>query len=87
MDNVINLKRARQKHNKEKLNAAESVCQYGFKGLLHEMHKCDFPIDSPDFQQDLAIAFKFIHAAVSRSYGLESPFIDAIEEFKSKHDL
>ena len=34
MDNVINLKRARQKYNRQKLDAAEEVCQYGFKGLL-----------------------------------------------------
>jgi hypothetical protein len=87
MDNVINLKRARQKHNRQKLDAADSVCQYGFKGLLHEMHRCNFPIDDSEFQQDLAIAFKFIHAAVSKQYGLESPFIDAIREFKSKHKL
>ena len=39
MDNVINLKRARQKHNRQKLDAAESVCQYGFKGLLHEISR------------------------------------------------
>ena len=46
-----------------------------------------FPIDDEEFQKDLALAFKFIHAAVSRKYGVESPFIDAIDQFKKTQDF
>tara|TARA_B100000029_G_C16762358_1_gene662339 strand:+ start:186 stop:449 length:264 start_codon:yes stop_codon:yes gene_type:complete len=82
MDNVINIKELRTKKNKQASNSAEEICQHGFKGLLSHMYASGFPIMEPEFQKDLSIAFKFIHAAVSRQYGLESPFIEAIDEFK-----
>tara|TARA_Y100001970_G_scaffold292243_1_gene432672 strand:- start:3278 stop:3541 length:264 start_codon:yes stop_codon:yes gene_type:complete len=82
MDNVINIKELRNKKNQQANNSAEAICQQGFKGLLSSMYENGFPIMDVEFQKDLSIAFKFIHAAVSRKYGLDSPFIEAIDEFK-----
>ena len=50
--------------------------------LPHSLHANNFPIDDPDFQKDLALAFKFIHAAISKQFGLETPFYEAIDKFK-----
>ena len=87
MDNIINLKEVKRHSNKKKFQSAELICKDAFKSLLHQMNMDGFPIDDEEFQKDLAIAFKFIHAAVSRKYGLESPFIEAIDEFKKKHEI
>ena len=54
---------------------------------MHSLHANNFPIDDPDFQHDLALAFKFIHASISKQYGIDSPFYKAIDKFKKESDL
>ena len=82
MNNIININELRKnKFNKAK-NNVEEVCQWGFKGLLGNLYEKGFPIMDEDFQQDLALAFKFISAAVGKKYGLESPYIDALKDFE-----
>jgi len=87
MDEIISLKRFQVEAKRKKLNSAEIICKDAFKSLLHQMNLDGFPIDDAEFQKDLALAFKFIHAAVSRKYGVESPFIDAIDQFKKTQDF
>ena len=87
MDNIISLKEVKRHSNKQKFQSAELICKDAFKSLLHQMNLDGFPIDDEEFQKDLALAFKFIHAAVSRKYGVESPFIDAIDQFKKTQDF
>jgi len=82
MSEIINIREHQLKRKHEKVESAEIVTKGGVEALLHSLHANNFPIDDPDFQQDLALAFKFIHAAVSKHYGLVNPFYEAIDKFK-----
>ncbi len=86
MDNIINIKELRNRKNKKVKYTAEEICQWGFKGLLGNLYERGFPIMDDDFQKDLSLAFKFIHAAVGKQYGLESPYIDALKDFREMKD-
>ena len=82
MNDVINIKDFQKKKKVEKFEDAEYVTKEGVSALLHSLHANNFPIDDPDFQHDLALAFKFIHASISKQYGIDSPFYKAISKFK-----
>jgi hypothetical protein len=82
MSDIIDIKKHRQKKKAQKLDSVEHVTKDGVESLLHSLHANDFPIDDPDFQKDLALAFKFIHAAISKQYGVETKFYEAIDKFK-----
>ena len=82
MNDVIDIKKYRKKKKAQDLVSAEEITRDGVKSLLESLHSNDFPIDDPFFQKDLALAFKFIHAAISKQYGLDSPFYEAIDKFK-----
>ena len=82
MSDIINIKKYQQKKKAQKLDSVEHVTKDGVESLLHSLHANDFPIDDPDFQKDLALAFKFIHAAISKQYGVKTPFYEAIDKFK-----
>jgi hypothetical protein len=82
MSDIINIKKYQQKQKAQKLDSVENVTKDGVESLLHSLHANDFPIDDPDFQKDLALAFKFIHAAISKQYGVETKFYKAIDKFK-----
>ena len=82
MSDIIDIKKHRQKKKIKQIQSAEDITKGGVESLLHSLHTNDFPIDDPDFQKDLALAFKFIHAAISKQFGLETPFYEAIDKFK-----
>tara|TARA_B100001094_G_scaffold105248_1_gene101394 strand:+ start:1589 stop:1864 length:276 start_codon:yes stop_codon:yes gene_type:complete len=86
MTDIIDIKKHIKKNQKKKtlnnLLSAEIITKDGVESLVHSLHHNNFPIDDPDFQKDLALAFKFIHAAISKQFGLETPFYEAIDKFK-----
>jgi hypothetical protein len=82
MSDIIDIKSHQHKKKIQQLESAEYVTKNGVESLLHSLNANNFPIEDPDFQQDLALAFKFIHAAISKHYGLQTPFYDAIDKFK-----
>lgn len=82
MNNVIDIKRFQKRKKIKNLESAEYITKNGVESLVHSLHANNFPIDNPDFQKDLALAFKFIHAAISKQFGLETPFYEAIDKFK-----
>ena len=82
MNDVINITDFQKKKKVEKFEDAENVTNEGVSALLHSLHANNFPIDDPDFQHDLALAFKFIHASISNQYVIDSPFYKAINKFK-----
>ena len=84
MNDVINIKDFQKKRKSEKQQSAEDITRDGVESLLHSLHANNFPIDDPDFQQDLALAFKFIHASISKHYGLDNPFYKAIAKFREE---
>ena len=75
-------KRQQRRKRYEQLEAVEDMTKSGVESLLHTLHDNNFPIESTEFQQDLALAFKFIHAAISKQYGVKTPFYEAIDKFK-----
>ena len=82
MSDIIDIKKHRQKQKAQKLDSVEHVTKDGEESLLHSLHANDFTIDNPDFQKVPALAFKFIHAAISKQYGVETKFYEAIDKFK-----
>tara|TARA_B100002019_G_C21262219_1_gene597383 strand:- start:325 stop:588 length:264 start_codon:yes stop_codon:yes gene_type:complete len=82
MSEIIDIAKFQKTKKRRKYQTAEDVTRDGVASLLHSLHDNNFPIDDPEFQQDLALAFKFIHAAISKQYGLDSPFYEAIDKFK-----
>lgn len=82
MNEIINIKEHQLKRKHKNVKSAEIITKDGVEALLHSLHAHNFPIDDATFQQDLALAFKFIHAAVSKQYGLVNPFYEAIDKFK-----
>ena len=82
MNDVIDIKKFRRKKKMRDVGSAEVITRDGVESLVHSLHHNNFPIDDPDFQKDLALAFKFIHAAISKQFGLETPFYEAIDKFK-----
>jgi|TARA_B100001093_G_C26660819_1_gene941686 hypothetical protein len=84
MNDVIDIKKFRRKKKMRDVGSAEVITRDGVAALLHSLHAHNFPIDDAEFQTDLALAFKFIHAAVSKHYGLENPFYKAIDKFKKE---
>ena len=50
--------------------------------MLHSYMQITFPIDDPEFQQDLALAFKFVHAAGSKQYGSVNLFMKQLISLK-----
>ena len=84
MNDIINIKDFQKKKKAEKFESAESVTKDGVAALLHSLHANNFPIEDAEFQQDLALAFKFIHASISKHYGLDNPFYKAIAKFKEE---
>ncbi len=82
MSKIINIREHQIKRRHKNLKSADAVTKSSVEALLHKLHDLDFPIDDSHFQQDLALAFKFIHAAISKHYGLDNPFYSAIDKFK-----
>ena len=82
MNEIINIKDYQLKRKRKNVESAEIITKGGVEAMLHSLHANNFPIDDPEFQQDLALAFKFVHAAVSKQYGLVNPFYEAIDKFK-----
>mgnify|MGYP001242024276 CR=1 FL=1 len=82
MTDIINLKHHRSKKIRKEKESVDEICKDGISAFLYSLNKNNFPIEDPDFQQDLALAFKFIHAAVGKMYGIQSPFYEAIDKFK-----
>ena len=83
MSDIINLKEHRSKKKLKAKSSVDEICKDGISAFLYSLNKNNFPIEDPDFQNDLALAFKFIHAAVGKAYGIESPFHEAIDKFKN----
>ncbi len=84
MSDVINLEDFQNKKQVNTKVKVEEITKNGVASLLHSLHEDNIFIEDPDFQQDLALAFKFIHAAISKQYGLDSPFYEAIDRFKKE---
>tara|TARA_B100000575_G_C23025280_1_gene590431 strand:+ start:589 stop:852 length:264 start_codon:yes stop_codon:yes gene_type:complete len=82
MTEIINIKEHQIRRKHRNVKSADKVTKDGVEALLHKLHECNFPIEDPLFQQDLALAFKFVHAAISKYYGIENPFYEAIDKFK-----
>ena len=82
MSDVIDIKRFQKRRKAENFKSAEEMTREAVSSLLHTLSDRNFPIDGSHFQQDLALAFKFIHAAISKHYGIDNPFYEAIDKFK-----
>ena len=84
MSDVINLEDFQNKKQVNSKVKVEEITKNGVASLLHSLHEDNIFIEDPDFQQDLALAFKFIHVALSKQYGLDSPFYEAIDLLKRR---